>query len=269
MQNKIAKLLLVVLLLPANLLATDISTGYKATEALPSGTLVSVKPTNPEEIEPATPDNINHLLGVVVREAETLLAVSGNGSNTQVSTSGLASVWVSDLAGPIKRGDAITASRLNGIGVKATAEVRILGIAQTNFDTSNSQNIERTETINNPESGAQSINIGRIPVLLQVGKNLQAQTDLAFLPDFLNQTANTIAGESVAPIRILGGLILIILAFLTDIILLYGAVSSAIISLGRNPLSKGSVYRGLVQVALISVAILLTATLASYIIITS
>jgi hypothetical protein len=56
-------------------------------------------------------------------------------------------------------------------------------------------------------------------------------------------------------------------ALISITVLLYGAVRNSIIAIGRNPLSRSSVLKGLLQVGLISVIILGAAGGAMYLVI--
>jgi hypothetical protein len=78
-----------------------------------------------------------------------------------------------------------------------------------------------------------------------------------FLPAFLQQTANIVAGKDVSPIRVIVATVVLAIGFMGIVVLLYTSVRSSIASIGRNPLSEIAVQKSLVGVGLFSLGILL------------
>jgi len=65
---------------------------------------------------------------------------------------------------------------------------------------------------------------------------------------------------------VLLAVIVLLLAFISIAVLLYSAVKSSIISIGRNPLSEGAVRKSLLQVGLTIIGILLITLITIYLI---
>src|SRR5437868_260077 len=85
-----------------------------------------------------------------------------------VATTGSYAVLVSDQSGPIKVGDFITISAVDGVGMKATGEQEIvLGKAAQGF---NPADATSHLTLNNSLGGKQDIGIGRITVKLGIAR---------------------------------------------------------------------------------------------------
>lgn len=242
--------------------AQEFSTGYRAETSLPSGMIVSLESREERLVVPANRDNIDNLLGVTVGGSNSLLNLSSQESNVQVVTNGIVEVLVTDINGRIETGDFVTISEVNGIGRKATREdPKILGTAQGNFEESS------LTTVTTASGASREVSVSRIDVLIQVGGNPDLARQESFLPGFLQEAANTLAGEPVSPARIIVSVVVVVGGIIGSMVLLYGAVSSTIISIGRNPLSDKSIYAGLLRMTAIAVIIILISCTLAYAII--
>ncbi len=213
-------------------------------------------------VEPANSSNIDNLLGVVVGGSGSLLTISSQESNVQVVTSGVTDLLVTDENGAIEDGDYIAISSIEGVGRKSQrSDRRVIGVARGDFSDPTVQTV-RTET-----GETREVAIARIPVLIQVGGNPSAAEQESFLPGFIQEGANALAGEPVAPARILIAMMIITGGIVGSMVLLYGAVSSTIISIGRNPLSTASIYAGLARMITIAVGIILLSVAIAYLIV--
>lgn len=229
---------------------TAISRGYTTKERLALGTMVSLQGGNAEVVSPATSSNVGNLLGVVIDNSASLLAItSDQEKQVQIATNGVAHVLVSDINGEVKEGDHITASPIAGVGMKATGNVRILGVAQSDM-----ANARKTSYKN--EGGAeQSVNIGQVPVVVNVAYYFK-EPDKTLIPPAIQNLANALAGRIVSPIPILisAGIFLIMLIVVAAIV--YSMIRGSIISVGRNPMSQAAVYRNMIQMSAIVIVIL-------------
>ena len=238
-----------------------VSQGFQAAtndSAVVNGALVSLKSSSTSTVTPANTDNAGNLVGVINKT--TLLALSGTSDQVQVAIVGDTPTLVSDINGPIKAGDKITASPINGVGMKATANTEIVGIAQQNFDTTSA----KTETINDKNGRGHTVRIGTLTTQVSISYYLAPTSNV--LPPFLQNLANSIAGKPVSVMRILVACVLLLLASIGIFILLYTAIHSGIISIGRNPLAAHAINRGLISVGLTTLLILAFALVATYVI---
>lgn len=222
-----------------------------------AGAIVSFK-AGSHSVELAASDTVDQLAGIASQSP--LVAITGTGQEMQVVLSGSANALVSDINGDIKAGDKITASPIAGVGMLAPAEGRVVGVAKADFDAAGSQ----TQNVTDAHGGQHSVHIGYIP--LQVGLAYYQNTSSSFLPPFIQNLANSIAGKQVSLVRILFCLVLVLAALVSSSVLIYSAVRSAMISLGRNPLASSNIRKSLYQVALITLAILGGVLLACYLI---
>lgn len=263
--------LLLAIMATATVRAAAVSNGYRAGETLNMGVIVSSDINSLNVVKTATILNLDYLLGVVVDAESTSINIVEAGSDVQVASSGTADVLVTDTNGAIASGDFITVSQIAGLGAKASAEAKVIGLAQAGFDpAAEPGSVEHTETIADGSRQQREVNIGRIPVLLKVGPNPTLKENAKvepFLPVFIQETADTLAGEPVSPWRAVVSFVVFIVTMASAMFLLYGGVRSAITSIGRNPLSERPIYRGLLQVVAVSGAILFGGLAISYLLV--
>jgi len=245
----------------------SLSQGYATTAPIPVGSLVALDEKSSGSVVTADLTNTGRLFGVVVPPSSASISLSGSGSGqVQVVTSGTASVLVTTAGGDIHVGDYITISPIAGVGQKVGAgSSRVVGTAQTDFTASSEGATKRTI---DDGTSKREVAIGQIPVVISVSTYTDTQGKQPYVvPTWLQSLSNTLAGKAVSPVRIIMAGIILIVALISVSVLLYGAVRNSIISIGRNPLSRSSVLRGLLQVMAIAAGILGLATGAIYLVI--
>lgn len=241
---------------------TTISQGYTAAEKLSLGSIVSLQANSSDTVVAASGSNPDSLFGVVINADSSLLSVSTGGSNqVQVATSGTAAVLVSDINGRIARGDHITASPISGVGMKASGNVRVIGIAEGAMENA------RKQAYKDKNGAEQSVMIGQAPVQINVAYYFK-EPDKTLVPTAVQNIANALAGRSVstAPILISLGIFLVMLIVVSSMV--YSMIKSSIISVGRNPLSQSAVYRDLLQMSAIVLVILAVGFSSIYLVLT-
>lgn len=244
--------------------AAGIGQSFKTSESSTTpGAIMSLKEDTDNTVELATQERTERLVGVIGEKP--LLAIGDSASSVQVITSGVTVALVSDINGTIKAGDKITASPIAGVGQKATTSSVVVGSAQADLDLSKTTQRELTDT----DGTKHTVHVGSVPVQVNVMFYAAPNENASFLPAFLQDFANGVVGKDVSPVRVLIAFIIMILAFLSIAVLLYGSVKSSIISIGRNPLSETSVRKGLFQIGAIVVAILLLALITIYLILST
>lgn len=261
----IAAILIVALTLPLVARAvTPISQSYSAPQKLSLGSLVSLEKNSSDKVIAASTSNVDSLLGVVINADSSLLSLSnGEDNQAQVATSGTLQVLASTINGPIARGDHITASPISGVGMKATDNVRIVGIAQG--DLSDSSGTKQTYT--DKDGHEQSVTLGQVPVLVNVSYYFK-EPEKTIIPGTIQNLANSLAGKPVKtlPIIISAAIFIIMLIVVSSIT--YSMIRSSIISVGRNPMSQSAIYRDLIQLSGLVLVILAVGLIAIYLILT-
>jgi len=230
----------------------------RAQDDITSGALVSTRESQ-DTLELATLDSINRLVGVV--DNDPLVSLSGGSTQeAEVVLSGTAKVLVSDINGAIKSGDRVTVSPIAGVGMKAAASGQVIGTAQDNFK------MIANKTITDRSGKSHDTQLGYVQV--QIGITTYQAPGSDYLPPFIQNTANGIAGQPVSLLRVLICSILILLGFVTAVTLVYTSIRSSITSLGRNPLAAPAIRRGLYQASVISLLVIGGALLAGYLTLT-
>lgn len=241
---------------------TPISQSYLTDGDLTEGSIVSLKKNSTDEVEAATTQNADNIFGVVINSDNSLLTISSkDGAQVQIANEGTMSVLVSDINGPIQRGDHITASPIAGIGMKATDNIRIVGIAQGDMVG------QKKQTIDDGKGAKEEVTLGEIPVLINVAYYFK-QPEKTLVPGAIQSIANGLAGKKVdtLPILVSAGIFFVMLVIISSII--YSMIRSSIISVGRNPMSQSAIYRDLIQMSVLVLAILTVGVISIYMVLT-
>ena len=241
--------------------STSISQGFQTKESnIVPGALVSLEPKSQNTVQLANTDRVPQLVGVVADHSLIELSAATS-QQVQVVISGTTSALVSNINGDIKSGDKITASPINGVGMKATESMLVIGTAQADLSS-----ISTNEQAVTDKSGkVQSVRTGLLPVQVSITYYV-APDKKSFIPTFLYQIAQSIAGRDVSVARVLLSFLILLAGFVSASILLFSSVQSSIISIGRNPLSEGAVHKSMLEVGLTSIGILVAAIIAIYLV---
>lgn len=245
---------------------TAVTQAYGVTGTVQQGMIVMLDPANANNVEPLTNQKGSAMQGVVVAANDSAVTLSGDGTSDQVyvATAGKYDVLVSTQNGPIKAGDIISISSVDGIGMKADeSQSVVLGKALQNFDGTN--NVKSTTTLTT-SNGTQNVAIGLVQVDIGISHNpLAPNSSDAAVPGFLRHWAEAIANKPVNATRIYISLAILLVTVAVAGSLLYGGVRSGLAAIGRNPLAKSSILRGLVQVIFIGLAIFVVGLVAIYV----
>jgi hypothetical protein len=102
--------------------------------------------------------------------------------------------------------------------------------------------------LKNQSGQAITVNIGSLPIDINVTANPLFAVAPAFVPGFLNKAASNVANKPVSTIRVYSAIALLaVVAYIIGSIL-YGSLRGGMIALGRNPLSKQAITHGLMRV---------------------
>lgn len=227
-------------LAPAGASSANISHSYQASDTIKDGSIVSLDPGRSNYVVPANVNNGSQLLGVAVAGNDSLIAVDATPGAVQVATAGTASTLVSTLNGDIKVGDQVAVSPFNGVGMKAEAGSRVIGLAQTAF--SDGTPGAATEVVKTRDGHQHSVKVGYVRLNIAIGTNASVLTnDL----NGLQKVVQSFTGRTVPTIRIIISLAVAVIALLALITLVYASIYGSIVSIGRNPLAKYAVFRTL------------------------
>ncbi|QQS19970.1 hypothetical protein IPL85_00705 [Candidatus Saccharibacteria bacterium] len=253
------------LLAPALVHAQTVSQGYGVTGIVQKGMIVMLDPKDSRKVTALTNKTDKAMHGVVVSANDTVVSLGGDNSTNQVyvASNGKYEALVSTQNGSIKSGDIISISALDGIGMKADAGQNvILGKALGSFD--GTKNVSGNAALAT-SSGNKQVSIGFVQIDIGISRNpLAVSVSGPPVPSFLRKSGESIAGKPVSTVRLYISLaILLITIFMTGS-LLYGGVRSSLVSIGRNPLAKKSILRGLIQVVVLGLIVFVIGLVAIY-----
>jgi hypothetical protein len=213
-------------------------------DSIVTGAVVSLKSGTANTVELATAASADRLLGVA--GDSSLIELSSGKDTIQIVTSGEAKALVSDINGKIKVGDKISASPIAGVGMKTTTSSLIIGTAQADLATVANE----ARDITDKQGKKQTVHIGVISVQVDKVFYESSSTKNSYLAPAVQDFASNLVGHAVSPVRIMIALLLVFLLLIIVTVLLYSAVRSSIISIGRNPLSKSAIWKSMIEVNL-------------------
>lgn len=244
--------------------ATLLSQTYKTNGSLPIGSIVSLQNGTTDQVSSATTSNSDYILGVVIDGDSSQLSISSADKNVvSVATSGTQQVLVSDINGNIVVGDPITASPISGVGMKATGNVKVIGVAQEAFPNTTAKRQEYTDE----DKQKQATLLGQVSVLINVSYYYK-QPDKSIIPPAIQNIANALAGKKVNTLPILISIGIFIVAMVVVVSIIYSMIRSSIISVGRNPLSQAAIYRNVIYLSALVILILGVTIGAIYMVLT-
>lgn len=189
------------------------------------GDIISVAGDNFKRSDAAYDDKV---YGVVVEAP--ILSVRPKADNTKaVITSGQASVKVTNSGGNITSGDIIATSSNAGVGQKATQAGFVLGKALANWE---------------------SADVGQIPVEVQIGYSQIGESAAQ------GGTLQSIISDP-GRLRLLLAVVLAIFVLLGGVFAFARLVNTGVAAIGRNPLARAAITRGMIVSGSVVVVIML------------
>jgi hypothetical protein len=243
-----------------------ISQSYNADGAVQVGMIVQLKDKDSSTIAALNSKMIKSMFGVVIPVSGAPIVLAPKVAKQQqllVATSGRQTVLVSNQNGPIKINDYISISAVDGIGMKAgEAQEQIVGKAAAAF--TGTANVAGTVKLKDSTGKEATVAIGRIVVDVNITHNPLNQKTVDFVPGFLAGIAVTVANKPVSVARIYLCTIILFVAAIISGIMLYSGIRSGMIAVGRNPLSKKSIIKSLIQTVIAGVIVFIVGVFAVY-----
>jgi hypothetical protein len=239
--------------------------GYAADAPIQIGTIVQLTGGTTSKVSAASNKNLNQMYGVTVDPHQLSLTISSDNlaNESYVATSGTYDVLVSTEGGPIKTGDFVTLSAINGVAMKSSTDQSIVfGRAVEAFTGKNGLgNVTLKDTSGQT---TQTVTLGLISVTINIQRNPEKKSTKTNVPKPLQRIGQAIAEKPVSPLRIYLSVAITVLCIVIAITVLYSGIRNSIISIGRNPLSKKSIFRGLLEIILTSFLILIIGLFTVY-----
>lgn len=239
---------------------------FSAETPLETGTIVRLADPTKQVVSRASLAQVDAtMFGVVIDPSQLSLRIADESRDNEVhiASSGTYNTLVSTQAGPIKSGDYVTLSAVSGVGMKAgTEEKTVFGRAVGAFD---GKGVTLgTTTIKKTDGVEKRVVLGVVPVTIDVQNNPNEKSTKANVPEPLERIGQAIAEKEVDPIRIYLSMFITAVSLIAAIAVIYSGVRSSVISIGRNPMSKKSIFRALFEIILTSILILLIGVFAVY-----
>jgi hypothetical protein len=243
-----------------------VSQSYYADSSVQLGMIVQLNSKAPTYVLPLTEASINSMLGVTIAPNDATVTLTQQNPNQQqvyVATTGSYDVLVSNQDGPIAVGDLITISSLAGVGMMANQNQSIvLGKAASSFN--GTSNVVGTINVKDEQGVTTQVSIGRVQVNIDITHNPLESKATDYVPSFLAKTATAISNKPVSAARIYLGMLTLLVTAIVTANMLYSGVRSGMQAIGRNPLSKKSIIRSLVQTVIAGLIIFVVGIFAVY-----
>ncbi len=232
-----------------------------SSSSLNSGMLASFAPAGSNVVQPAAAGGTGGLVGVVT--SASLVQLSSTSSHTvQVAVAGVANALVSDINGPVAVGDKIEASPISGVGMKARTAGEIIGTAEASLTSVD----KGSESVTDLSGRKSTVNVGLIPLAIHIEYYTGPSSGnlASYVPPLLQDIANAFTGRSVSPWRVLAAAIAFLLGFVMVAVMLMTGIRSGLISIGRNPLARGALLNGLLDIIIAALGVLAVTLAAVY-----
>jgi len=239
--------------------------GYAAETPISTGTIVRLTGKDTNKVKIATQSELQNMFGVAVDRNLLPLTITNPDLENEVfvAVSGTYNVLVSTQGGAIKAGDYITLSSANGVAMKASVEDKtVFGRANESFD---GEGVTLGVTTLKDENGnTKTVKLGSVPVTIDIRRNPNEISTTVKVPEPLQRVGQAIAEKEVSPIRIYLSMAIAVISIIAAIVIVYSGIRNGVISIGRNPMSRKSIFRALVEVILTSILILIIGLFAVY-----
>lgn len=237
-----------------------IARGYTTTDSgLQVGMIVALSTDGSSRVERATTTSGERIVGVVTTFEKSDVTVASKESTLLVESTGEVDAYVSDISGKVNQGDSLTVSPLKGVLMKANqgSVTPVVAIAASSSEGGDASSYDYTEN-----GATKSTQITKIKVNLDRkgvsgGSGPDSESGLARL-------GRSLTGKEVGEIRVLAALVIFIIVLVAEGGIIYGAVSSAITALGRNPMARNIIRREMFRVIIIAISVLLVGLGAVY-----
>lgn len=245
---------------------TAVAQSYNADAPLQAGMIVRLI-GDKTKVAPVSQSDNKDMYGVVVRPNDAPLSLSESETAQQVyvATSGTYQVLVSDQNGPVKEGDYIVVSAIEGVGMKYNSKSEyVIGKALNNFDASST--VLSKMTIKDAAGNQRTVSLGSIQTDININRNPSHTGAQSNVPGFLQKAADAIANKSVTAIRVYLSAAVVLVAGIVACSISYAGIRTSVIALGRNPLARKTIFRNMFRIITVALIILIAGLSTVYLI---
>jgi hypothetical protein len=230
-------------------ISNAVANTYSADAMVQQGMIVQLKDKAPTDVVALTASSTSKILGIVVPNTNVAIVLTPTTVTKQqvlVATTGRYNVLVSNQNGPVKVGDYLSISAIAGVSMKSGIDQpQVIGKAAGNF--TGSGNVIGAVKLKDQFGKDIAVAIGRVSVDINIAHNPLNQKTVDFVPAFIENLAQSIANKSVSVARIYLSSVILVLTTIVTAIMMYSGIRSGMIAVGRNPLSKKSIIKSLIQ----------------------
>lgn len=179
----------------------------------------------------------NKMFGVIQTKSIIVYRNNNIKAGKPIIRSGVATVNVTTLNGPINYGDYITSSTIQGKGQKATESGYVLGVALAAFDGKGA-----TQQADGPNG---KVALGQIPVAIRV--EYAELTNPRFAGELFGFVGSSFLQNINDPqkfgnvVRYIAAGLVVLLSFTFGFLTFSRSISKSVEALGRNPLAKSTI----------------------------
>lgn len=243
--------------------AAAIARGYASDDTnLQPGMVAALSETSTAElakVKRASQDDGDKIVGVTTTPQSELITITTGNQQVYVQIAGEVDAFVSDINGAVSNGDLLTISPILGVLMKADDDSElILGIALEDFDESAAE----TKTID--DNGSER-DIKVVKTRLNLDRKAASNEAGGQSENTLNQLGRAVTGRhDINEIQVVAALLIFLMVLVAEGAIMYGAVSSSITALGRNPMARKIILKEMSRVVLITFGVLLVGLSAIY-----
>lgn len=244
-------------------LISTVAQSYNAGPDVLMGMLV--RPKDQSTVVPVDAGDAHKMSGVVAPiDGADIVLTSPNARSRQVlvAPTGRYNVLVSNQNGAVKTGDYLTVSALPGIAMKAGPEQsEVVGRAVGSFD--GKTNVVDTVKLKSDNGSTSTIAVGYIQTDIRLAPNPLSKNS-NYVPGILDRAAQGISNKPVSAAKIYLSIAVVVATFFITGSMVYGGMRGSMTAIGRNPLAKGVISRGMVQSVIFGMIVFLLGILAAY-----
>lgn len=248
--------------------ANAIATGYTSNDKLLRvGMIAALTENSDSDVERASLSNRDRFVGIVTTSGETTLAFADGSASVLIEQSGEVAAYVADIGGSIKKGDKLVISPLNGTLMKQQ-DGGGWSIAVASEDLTADLVAKQGEEVtyrDKDQDKRAKMALMKVSIIPAGAERTEA-TNSSANQSTLSKVGATIAGKRVDEVRVIAAFIVFILVLIAEGGIIYGAVTSAMTAVGRNPLARPAVRREMIKVLLAALMVLAMGLAAAYLI---
>lgn len=203
------------------------------------------------KVERASSSNGSRFIGVATDGDASSVTISSADKNVLVEVDGQVDALVSDLNGQVNSGDLLALSPLRGVLMRAegsSGQPVALATKQADFSSGQTADLDS-------ENGTKTVRITTVRVNLDP-KAVAVSGASQEPASTLEKLGEKVVGKPVSEARVVLTIVLFLVILIVEGGIIYGAVSSSITSIGRNPMARKFIHSDLLRVAGVAIIVL-------------